>query len=451
MLSDKLVQEYKDIFEKEYGKKISDLEAREGAERLAAFANIVFDHAVIEIRRKKRLKEEKIKGFFLEATDGSYTCAICRETLPGNEIWWNSKGLRCKDCWRNIQQKIIPSLDYDGDDKVWIKEWQLQYDYNLHPATRKKLVKEGILKGRDLKRENGSSYCTVYLIKENEEFLKKFKKKSKMNVKYVKLKGDMGNKDLKNIKFGDVIQEYKKSGLNYKLPIILGRNENGKTEVVDLVDLKHIIMTGSTGSGKSVFEETSIATFMELFSKEDLRLVLVDMKRVELTMHKNNPYLLMPVGVDPERVFNALEWINNEKNQRLDEKTRSLENYPYIIVIIDTISDLMAYDHEKFEMLLNNAVHKAEEVKIHFILSDSRASNEVYSPTILNLFPTKICFLTYDADGSKLLLGIPGAEKLGSTGEMLFLPPGENKPKRIQSPYISEEEIMTLLKEKGRD
>jgi hypothetical protein len=184
-ISDNSIQEYKDIFEKEYGKKITDSEAREGAERLATFANIVYDHAVTEMRREKRLKDEKVKGFFLETTDGSYTCAICRETLPGNEIWWNPKGLRCKDCWRNIQEKVIPSLDYDSNDKVWIKEWQLQYDYNLHPATRRKLVREGILKGRFLKREDGNVYCTVYLVKENEDFLKTYKKNPKMKVKFV--------------------------------------------------------------------------------------------------------------------------------------------------------------------------------------------------------------------------------------------------------------------------
>ena len=186
-LSDKLVQEYKDIFEKEYGKKLSDLDAREGAERLAAFAEIVFDQAVTDLKRNKRLKEEKVKGFFLEATDGSYTCAICRETLPGNEIWWNPKGLRCKDCWRNIQKKVIPPLEYDSDDKVWIKEWEFDSYFGIHPATREKLKRQGILKGRDLKREDGTIYCTVYLIKENIEFLKTYKRKSSMSVKYVNI------------------------------------------------------------------------------------------------------------------------------------------------------------------------------------------------------------------------------------------------------------------------
>ena len=185
MLSDKSVQEYKETFKKEYGQDLTDAEAREQGERLVGFFEILYKQAQTENIRKMRLKKEKVKGFFLEASDGHYTCAICRETLPGNEIWWSPKGLRCKDCWRNIQRKVIPSLTYDGDDKAWIKEWQLQSDFGLHPATRGKLRREGSLKGRDLKRKDGTIYCTIYLVKENEEFFKKHPRqdsKTKVNV-----------------------------------------------------------------------------------------------------------------------------------------------------------------------------------------------------------------------------------------------------------------------------
>lgn len=185
MISDKLVQEYKEIFEKKYKQKLTDSEARDQAERLAGFFQILYDQALIEHKRKLRLKKEKVRGFYLDATEGPYTCAICRENYPGNDIWWNTKGLRCRDCWRNIQKKVIPSLTYDSDDKVWIKEWQLQYDYNLHPATRGKLRRQDLLNGRDLKRKDGTIYCTVYLVKENEDFFKKYPKKPSMEVKFV--------------------------------------------------------------------------------------------------------------------------------------------------------------------------------------------------------------------------------------------------------------------------
>ncbi len=185
MLSDKAIQEFKDIFKKEYGKDLTDAEAREQGERLVAFFDILYEQAQTEYRRELKLKKEKIKGFYLESTEGPYTCAICRENYPGNEIWWNPKGLRCRDCWRNIQKKVIPSLDYDSDNKVWIKEWQLQSDYGLHPATRSKLRREGLLIGRDLKRSNGAIYCSVYLVEENKEFFKKYQKKPTTKVEFV--------------------------------------------------------------------------------------------------------------------------------------------------------------------------------------------------------------------------------------------------------------------------
>lgn len=185
MFSDKTIKEYKEIYKKEYGKEISDAEAREQGERLTAFFEILYEQAQIEHRRKLRLKNEKIKGFFLDANEGQYTCAICSETKPGNEIWWNLDGLRCADCWRNIQEKVIPPLTWDHDNKIWLHDWQIHSDYNVHPATARKLRRLGELVGRDLKRKDGSVYCTVYLIEENKKFLKKYPKKSNMKVEFV--------------------------------------------------------------------------------------------------------------------------------------------------------------------------------------------------------------------------------------------------------------------------
>lgn len=185
MLSDKLVQEYKEIFEKKYKQKLSDSEARDQAERLAGFFKILYDQALIEHRRKLRLKKEKVRGFYLDPTEGPYTCAICGENYQGNDIWWNPKGLRCKDCWANVKKKVIPPLGYDDENKIWLSSWRLQTDYSLHSATIGKLRRQGMLIGRDLKRLGGSTYCTVYLIEENQEFFKKYSKKPSMTVKFV--------------------------------------------------------------------------------------------------------------------------------------------------------------------------------------------------------------------------------------------------------------------------
>lgn len=185
-LSDKAIQEYKDIFKKKYGKDLSDAEAKEQGENLLGFFELLFKMAEKEYLRKQRLKREKIKGFFLDADEGAYSCGICGENYPGNNIWWNPKGLKCRDCWRNIKNRVIPDLKYKHDhNEVWIQEWQIKYDYGVHPSTARKLSREGLLHGRDLKRENGMTYCTIYLVKENKGFLKKYPKKPAIKVKFV--------------------------------------------------------------------------------------------------------------------------------------------------------------------------------------------------------------------------------------------------------------------------
>lgn len=128
----------------------------------------------IEASRKQRLETEP-EGFFLDA-DGYYTCGICYQGHYGNEIWWNLDGIRCADCWRNTKEGIIPPLKkhlFDNDDE-WISRSQLKSKYNVHPSAVKKLRREGLLHGRDLKRAKGSIYETIYLVAENQEFLEKY-------------------------------------------------------------------------------------------------------------------------------------------------------------------------------------------------------------------------------------------------------------------------------------
>lgn len=150
---------------------------------LVQLARMTGKQAGIDSLRKKRLKHEP-KGFFLEAGEGPYTCAICRENHYGNEIWWTEKALYCKDCWKNIKEGVIPPLEYDNDNKVWIKDWQIKSEYSVQPGTRKKLERQGVLHPRILKRLDGSIYCTVYLIKENQEFLKQYPPKPEMDIKF---------------------------------------------------------------------------------------------------------------------------------------------------------------------------------------------------------------------------------------------------------------------------
>lgn len=136
----------------------------------------------IENIRKKRLKKEP-DGFFLRSDEGPYNCGICGERHYGNEIWWNLDGLRCADCRRNIKERVIPALKSRfGDKSDWFTNWQIKYDYGIHPSSIRRLLREGLLVGRDLKRSDESVYETIYLKSENQEFIKKFPKNPKMRV-----------------------------------------------------------------------------------------------------------------------------------------------------------------------------------------------------------------------------------------------------------------------------
>ncbi|MEK7570899.1 MAG: hypothetical protein AAB553_01375 [Patescibacteria group bacterium] len=133
----------------------------------------------IEATRKRRLEKEP-EGFFLDDGKGPYSCGICGEGAYGKDIWWTLNGLWCRNCWNNIKSGVIPPLKHRYDkDNIYFQDWQIESDFGVHPATRGKLKREGLLKGRDLKNEKGQIYYTIYLVSENQEFLKKYPRKDK--------------------------------------------------------------------------------------------------------------------------------------------------------------------------------------------------------------------------------------------------------------------------------
>lgn len=147
---------------------------------LVQLARLIGEHDGIENMRKRRLTKEP-EGFFLEASEGPYNCGICGEHHYGNEIWWNLDGLRCADCRRNIVEGVIPPLKRSKhDDKAeWFDKWEITSNRGIHPSSIRKLKREGILHGRELKRKGGSDYFTVYLVSENSDFLSKFPKRDR--------------------------------------------------------------------------------------------------------------------------------------------------------------------------------------------------------------------------------------------------------------------------------
>lgn len=157
-----------------------------GSDNYVQLSRMLGKHEGIENMRKRRLEKEP-NGFYLGADEGPFNCYLCRESTPGNRAWWDLNGIKCPDCQRNIEEGVVP-VEICKNDKIWMREWQFQGEYSIHGSTKRKLLREGIIKGRQLKRQDGTPYFTVYMVDENKEFFKKYPKKPAIKVEFVKPK-----------------------------------------------------------------------------------------------------------------------------------------------------------------------------------------------------------------------------------------------------------------------
>lgn len=174
--------------EKESSKIDNETRMKYAGDNVVQLARFMGEYKGVENVRKRRLEKEP-DGFFLEASKGPYQCGICGEHYYGDKIWWNLDGLKCADCWRNIQEGVIPSLKRDKDD-IWISEWQLGSEFDVRASTAKKLRREGLLHARELKRKDGTIYYSIYLLEENKEFLKKYPRKPRSKMVITDLLGN---------------------------------------------------------------------------------------------------------------------------------------------------------------------------------------------------------------------------------------------------------------------
>jgi len=241
------------------------------------------------------------------------------------------------------------------------------------------------------------------------------------------------------------------------LGIPLGRGVSGEPLATDLTKMPHLLIAGATGSGKSVFLNSTLISLLYQNSPEDLRVVLVDPKRVEFTSYSDIPHLLAPVITDPVKTINALKWLVAEMERRYkvfqDHKVRNIDAYnvgankgdgekmPYIVLMIDELADLMAVSARDVESYIARLAQMARATGIHLIIATQRPSVNVVTGLIKANFPSRITFNVTSGTDSRTILDSTGAEKLVGNGDMLFLPSDLSKPLRIQSPFISDGEI----------
>lgn len=255
-------------------------------------------------------------------------------------------------------------------------------------------------------------------------------------------------------------KEFKKSG--NKIDFALGKDIAGKCVVGDLSKMPHMLIAGATGSGKSVCINTLIVSILYKYSPEEVRLLMIDPKVVELSVYNGIPHLLIPVVTDPKKAAAALNWAVNEMTRRYklfaDSGVRNIESYnslhekglieeklPYVVMIVDELADLMMACPNDVEDYICRLAQMARAAGMHLIIATQRPSVDVITGVIKANIPSRISFAVSSGVDSRTILDSTGAEKLLGRGDMLYCPIGENKPLRVQGAFISEEEVEKVV------
>ena len=245
---------------------------------------------------------------------------------------------------------------------------------------------------------------------------------------------------------------------HHKIPICIVKNISGDIEVIDLSKTPHLLVAGTTGSGKSVFINTLLTSILYKFSPDDLRLILIDPKMLELSVYNDIAHLLTPVVTEPKKAIIALKWVCKEMERRYslmnEENTRSLEAFnqkvkekmPYIVVVIDEMADLMMTAGKEVEHYVQRLAQMARACGIHLVMATQRPSVDIITGSIKANFPSRISFQVASKYDSRTVLGEIGAEQLLGNGDMLLMKNGGNIL-RYQSAFISDNEVTKLINE----
>jgi S-DNA-T family DNA segregation ATPase FtsK/SpoIIIE len=246
-----------------------------------------------------------------------------------------------------------------------------------------------------------------------------------------------------------------------RLAVALGRDVSGRAVADDLTKLPHLLIAGATGSGKSVCINALIACLICRNSPDDLRLLMIDPKRVELSLYGGIPHLLAPVIVEAERVVGALKWVTQEMERRYQVfarvGVRNLQGYnkaaeahseprlPYIVVFLDELAELMMVAAEEVERLLCRIAQMARATGIHLVIATQRPSVDVLTGLIKANFPARMAFAVTSQVDSRVVLDVPGADKLLGRGDGLYMAPDSPKLMRVQGCYVSDVELTRLV------
>ena len=279
---------------------------------------------------------------------------------------------------------------------------------------------------------------------------------------------EIPNPGVTAVKIREVLGNVPKEAEKSKILVSLGKDLMGRVQTADISKMPHLLVAGSTGSGKSVCINSFIATMLMKYRPDEVKLVLVDPKKVELSNYNGVPHLLWPVVTDPKKANTALqrvvammedryetfsdtgvknigsynEWIDKQKEK---DPTFNQEKMYYLVVIIDELADLMLVASKEVEDSIMRITQMARAAGIHLIVATQRPSTDVITGVVKANIPSRISFAVASQIDSRTILDMGGAEKLLGKGDMLYLPMGENNPKRIQGCFITDEEIQRVI------
>ncbi|HOZ81133.1 MAG TPA: DNA translocase FtsK, partial [Candidatus Woesebacteria bacterium] len=269
---------------------------------------------------------------------------------------------------------------------------------------------------------------------------------------------EVPNHSLQVVPLRQILESEVMKNAKSKLTVPLGLDVAGKPRVADIAKMPHVIIAGQTGSGKSVCVNSWINTLLFRASPEEVRMIMVDPKRVELTPYNGIPHLLNPVIVEPEKVVSALKWAVGEMERRYkmftEVNAKNIESYnnlagfqavPYIVIVIDELAEIMLFSPAEVEDNICRLAQMARAVGIHLVLATQRPSVNIITGLIKANVPTRIAFAVASMTDSRVVLDTPGAEKLLGRGDMLFVPPDLAKPVRIQGTFVADKDINRLI------